>query len=156
MAKREIPLFIYDKSRSHKLGECDFVVCTDKDNGFIAKVDYVDGEIEEVGVDYRIGVPNFGISLRIKIIRVIGTNPTEQATRTLLKSAMKHIKECGQLKVNIATPTVDECIKFLSEINRGNMAYISEGTLKERNFVASSIMMMQHCINYLETLKNEK
>lgn len=36
MAKREIPLFIIDNTRNHKRGECDFLVCTDKDNGFIA------------------------------------------------------------------------------------------------------------------------
>ena len=50
MAKREIPLFIVDTSRNHKRGECDFLVCTDKDNGFLAKVDYVDGEKEEVDI----------------------------------------------------------------------------------------------------------
>lgn len=44
MAKREIPLFIIDNTRNHKRGECDFLVCTDKGNGFIAKVDYMDGE----------------------------------------------------------------------------------------------------------------
>lgn len=47
MAKRSVPLFIIDRSRRHKLGECDFIVCTDLDNGFIARVDYVDGEHEE-------------------------------------------------------------------------------------------------------------
>lgn len=44
MAKREIPLFIIDTLRNHKRGECDFIVCTDKDCGFIAKVDYIDEE----------------------------------------------------------------------------------------------------------------
>lgn len=54
--KREIPLFIVDSSRKHKKGECDYICCTDKDSGFIAKIDYIDGEIEETGSDYRIGL----------------------------------------------------------------------------------------------------
>lgn len=54
MAKREIPLFIVDTSRNHKRGECDFLVCTDKDNGFLAKVDYVDGEKEKVGDEHEV------------------------------------------------------------------------------------------------------
>lgn len=35
MAKREIPLFIIDNTRNHKRGECDFLVCTDKDKVYI-------------------------------------------------------------------------------------------------------------------------
>ena len=66
MAKREIPLFIFDKNRDHGIGECDFVYCTDIDNGFIAKIDYTD-EPESVSEWARIGKPNNGISLRIEI-----------------------------------------------------------------------------------------
>ena len=44
--KREIPLFIVDSSRKHKKGECDYICCTDKDSGFIAKIDYIDVELE--------------------------------------------------------------------------------------------------------------
>ena len=88
MAKREIPLFIVDTSRNHKRGECDFLVCTDKDNGFFAKVDYVDGEKEEVGDDYRIGCPRNGVSLRIQIYQMIGTHPNVGNIRTLLKKGM--------------------------------------------------------------------
>lgn len=76
--KREIPLFIVDSSRKHKKGECDYICCTDKDSGFIAKIDYIDGEIEETGSDYRIGLSKNGISCRMKIVRAMGENPTEQ------------------------------------------------------------------------------
>lgn len=41
MAKREIPLFVFDKNRWHSQGECDFIICTDIDNSFVARVDYV-------------------------------------------------------------------------------------------------------------------
>lgn len=52
--KREFPLFIVDHNRAHKFGEVDFIYCSDIDNGFIAKVEYIDGIVEEVGEDYRI------------------------------------------------------------------------------------------------------
>ena len=98
MAKREIPLFIVDTSRNHKRGECDFLVCTDKDNGFLAKVDYVDGEKEEVGDDYRIGCPRNGVSLRIQIYQMIGTHPNVGNIRTLLKKGKGTYS--GSLKLN--------------------------------------------------------
>lgn len=41
--KREFPLFIVDHNRAHKFGEVDFIYCSDIDNGFIAKVEYIDG-----------------------------------------------------------------------------------------------------------------
>lgn len=85
MAKREIPLFIIDTLRNHKRGECDFLVCTDKDCGFIAKVDYIDEEKEEVGDDYRIGLPRRGCSMRIKVYQMIGQHPDTGRIRTLLK-----------------------------------------------------------------------
>lgn len=53
MSKREFPLFIFDLSRDHKLGECDFVACTDVDNAFVAKIDYVTG-IDNVITDTEV------------------------------------------------------------------------------------------------------
>ena len=41
MAKREIPLFIIDTLRNHKRGECDFLVCTDKDCGSILDAEII-------------------------------------------------------------------------------------------------------------------
>ena len=65
MARREIPLFILDRSRKHKVGPYDFLVCTDKDNGFVAKVDYVIG-MGEISTDMvRIGAARNGILMRI-------------------------------------------------------------------------------------------
>ena len=67
MARREIPLFILDHSRKHKVGPYDFLVCTDKDNGFVAKVDYVIG-MGELSTDMvRIGAARNGILMRIEI-----------------------------------------------------------------------------------------
>ena len=95
MAKREIPLFIIDTLRNHKRGECDFLVCTDKDCGFIAKVDYIDEEKEEVGDDYRICFPRRGCSLRIKIHQMIGQHPDTGRIRTLLKKGAEYFLKAG-------------------------------------------------------------
>lgn len=72
---------------------------SDKDSGFIAKIDYIDGEIEETGSDYRIGLSKNGISCRMKIVRAMGENPTETAIRSLLKKRNgvlfnHHSKKC--------------------------------------------------------------
>ena len=70
--KREFPLFIVDHNRAHKFGEVDFIYCSDIDNGFIAKVEYIDGIVEEVGEDYRIepGLSGSNISAKISIKRI--------------------------------------------------------------------------------------
>ena len=89
MAKREFPLFILDTLRTHKRGECDYLVCTDRDNGFIAKIDFIPGEKEETGADYRISYANDGISCRIRIQQMTGANSRESDIRTLLKKGLE-------------------------------------------------------------------
>lgn len=101
MAKREIPLFIFDKNRDHGIGECDFVCCTDIDNGFIAKIDYTD-ETENVSERVRIGKPNNGISMRIEVKRIIGKNPDPGTIRTLMKKAESLYTESSQVRVGTA------------------------------------------------------
>ena len=112
MAKREIPLFIIDTLRSHKRGECDFLVCTDKDCGFIAKVDYIDEEKEEVGDDYRIGFPRRGCSLRIKIYQMIGLHPDTGRIRTLLKKGMEYFLKAVTCEVHVNNPSREECADY--------------------------------------------
>lgn len=93
MAKREIPLFIVDTSRNHKRGECDFLVCTDKDNGFLAKVDYVDGEKEEVGDDYL----NTMVRMNRQYLDDAGSDyqarKTVQQTIIMLQASAKFLRE---------------------------------------------------------------
>lgn len=91
--KREFPLFIVDHNRAHKFGEVDFIYCSDIDNGFIAKVEYIDGIVEEVGEDYRIepGLSGSNISAKISIKRITGKNPDKTKIRGLLKQAMKYL-----------------------------------------------------------------
>lgn len=142
MAKREIPLFIFDKNRDHGLGECDFVCCTDIDNGFIAKIDYTD-EPESVSEWARIGKPNNGISLRIEIKRIIGMNPNTGTIRTLMKKAEILYTESSQVRVG-DRPTDKEMVDFLDILMAGNKHYLSEAgsNTSERNTILSSLKML--------------
>lgn len=142
MAKREIPLFIFDKNRDHGIGECDFVCCTDIDNGFIAKIDYTD-EPENVSERVRIGKPNNGISMRIEVKRVIGKNPDPGTIRTLMKKAESLYTESSQVRV-VDRPTDKEMVDFLDILMAGNKHYLSEAgsNTSERNTILSSLKML--------------
>lgn len=133
MAKREIPLFVFDKNRDHGIGECDFVCCTDIDNGFIAKIDYTD-EPENVSERVRIGKPNNGISMRIEVKRIIGKNPDPGTIRTLMKKAESLYTESSQVRV-VDRPTDKEMVDFLDILMAGS-------NTSERNTILSSLKML--------------
>ena len=98
MAKREIPLFVFDKNRWHSQGECDFIICTDIDNSFVARVDYVT-EPEMVSDTVKIVKGANGINLKLEIKRITGQNPSPASIRTLIDvlidSNRHHLKEAG-------------------------------------------------------------
>lgn len=151
MAKREIPLFIIDIARNHKRGECDFLVCTDKDNGFIAKVDYISGEIEEVGDDYRIGHSKRGVSCRIQIQQMIGKNSRTNEIRTLLKKGMDYFVKTVQKPIHVDAPTKEECATFLELLVRTNKKSLDEAgsDYDEHKVVENTIKMLQASADYL-------
>lgn len=109
--KREIPLIILDKSRLHKLGEKDFIVCTDKDNGFIAEVSYMEHVQEDTTDTYIVRDGNGGISVKIEIKRFIGSNKDNAKIKSLLKMAVNTL-----LKSNVKTKgkeiSTEDCINF--------------------------------------------
>ena len=149
--KREIPLFIIDTARTHKRGECDFLVCTDKDNGFVAKVDYIEGECEEFGDDYRIDYPQRGISCRIQIQQMIGTNSRVSEVRTLLKRGMEYYAKAVRSAFNVEHPTKEECVKYLELLMRSNRQYLDESgsDYEARKTIATSLAMLQAATEYL-------
>ena len=151
MAKREIPLFIVDTSRNHKRGECDFLVCTDKDNGFLAKVDYVDGEKEEMGDDYRIGCPRNGVSLRIQIYQMIGTHPNVGNIRTLLKKGMDYFMKTVSCSIHLLNPSKEECADYLNTMVRMNKQYLDDAgsDYQARKTVQQTIIMLQASAKFL-------
>lgn len=152
MAKREFPLFIIDKGRTHKMGECDFIVCTDQENGFIGKCEYVENQPSSM-TDDSITIQGTGIdksiSLKMSIKRMIGKNPTSSATRTLMRKAMDVYNE-DKLEVRVK-PSNEDCKRFLEELIRGNRHYIQEAgvNVNERNVILTSIHMLESIKNKL-------
>lgn len=152
MAKREIPLFIIDTSRAHGRGECDFIVCTDRDSGFIARVDYISEEREEAGDDYRIGYPRNGISLRMQIVQHTGANMRQGDVRTLLKRGMDYYARAATRPMDIGSPSRRECAEFLRTLAMANMHNIdSAGSdYTQRQTVMRSISMLQASADHLD------
>lgn len=153
MAKREIPLFIFDLTRRHKLGECDFVACTDQDNGFVAKFDYVNGKEsrEEDGLRICHYNPLGNVSLRVQIRRRTGAEMDTTKVRTLLKQAEKRYVEMVQRGINTTSPSIEECIEFLDLLIRGNRHVVDEyaGDYAGRQTALTSIRMLEACRGHL-------
>lgn len=147
--KREIPLFIVDSSRKHKKGECDYICCTDKDSGFIAKIDYIDGELEETGSDYRIGLSKNGISCRMKIVRAMGENPTETAIRSLLKKGMEYYSTIIQKNVDVTKLSREDCVDCIDTIIKANMSLMKDRPLGQRQTIATSICVLEAAKKYI-------
>lgn len=152
MAKREVPLFIIDTSRKHKKGECDWVFCTDKDNAFVGKIDYLDGDVDEAGDDYRITSNGKGISARITILRQFGANPDTANIRTLLKRAMTYYLDITKQVVHSNNPNRQECIDFIELLIQSNMHYLDEAgsDFSERQTILTSMQMLHASAQYLK------
>lgn len=145
--KREIPLFIIDTKKSHKKGECDFIVCTDQNNGFVAKVEYVASNAPEHGDDYRIDCNRNGLSVKTSIKRMLGANPKTTEIKTLLKKGVEYYIETVTLSVDATKATTDECIDFIEKLSAGNRHYLDEAGVDydERNIVLASLAMRTSC-----------
>lgn len=156
MAKREIPLFIIDTSRKHKKGECDFIVCTDKDNGFIARTEYIQGQNDEVGDDYRITKAQNGISLKASIIRYTGANINPTDIRSLLKKGVEYFTLSVTRTMNINNPSRQECVDYIRILIRSNMKNLDEAKdYTERKIVLTSLHMLEAAIGYINKDENE-
>lgn len=155
--KREIPLFIFDLGRSHNLGECDFITCTDKDSGFIAKIDYLEGANESVTDTVRIVNGGNGISVRMEIKRIIGINPSGSNIRTLMKKGMELYVARTQKTINLDEPSTEQCINFIDVVIKGNRHAISEQGVnyKERETILTSLAMLEHIKKKLEKLETK-
>jgi hypothetical protein len=145
MAKREIPLFVFDLTRDHNLGECDFVSCTDMDNAFIAKIDYVTNADDVVTDTLRIGNKKNGVSIRLEIKRITGKNPDNGAIRTLLKKAEELYVKRHLKIVNTDSPSDEDMINFLNLMISGNKKNISAAgsNVNERKIITASLNMLE-------------
>jgi hypothetical protein len=144
--KREIPLFIFDLTRRHRLGEADFVSCTDIDNAFVARIDMVESQ-EQVSTDTLIVTrPNNGISARIEVKRIYGKNPDKAAIRTLLRQIETRYIELTQSNISTDAPSSADCVKFLEALITGNRHNVAEcsGDYNRKRIVETSIDMLEH------------
>lgn len=153
--KREIPLFIIDTKKSHKKGECDFLVCTDQDSGFISQIDYVASEKQDVCDDYRIDYCRNGLSLKMTIKKIIGSNPNKSNIRTLMKKGLEYYVESVTLSVDAAKASTEECIDFIAKLADGNKHYLEEAGVdyNERVIIKTSLMMLDAVRNKLRKLQ---
>lgn len=149
--KRTIPLYIIDTSRAHKRGECDYIVCTDKENGFIARCEFLDGRAEEAGDDYRIRTFQ-GVSVRITVERYLVDEPDKAKVRTLLKGAEKYYLSLSQFRVDINSMPIEECIKGLYSIARSfrTQADRHTGDYEERVTLLCAEATLMKSKEYLE------
>ena len=156
--KREIPLFVIDTKKCHKKGECDFIVCTDQDNGFVAKVEYVSATEPEYGDDYRVDCPRNGLSLKTTIKRVFGNNPKATEVKSLLKKGVEYYIESVTLSVDVTKVTTAECIEFVEKLSAGNKHYLEEAGVDfdERRIIQMSLDMLDAIKNKLFKLKLEE
>ncbi len=144
MARREIPLFLFDVNREHKLGECDFVSCTDVENGFVAKIDYVSESKGEVTDTKRITSPTNGVQLRMEIKRITGTNPKGSSIRSLMKKAEELYLENMQREVNVEKITDKDIKAFLDGLYQSYKGeLINAGVdVEKRNMAAMCLQIV--------------
>ena len=142
--KRETPLFIIDTKKSHKKGECDFLVCTDRDNAFVARIDYINATAPDMGEDYRIDYCNNGISLKLSIIRMLGNNPNRTNLRTLMKRGLDYYAEACTISFNPSNITTEHCVEFLESLINSNKQYLQQAGVdfNELETIKSSLLML--------------
>ena len=152
--KREIPLFVIDTKKSHKRGECDFLVCTDKESGFVARIDYIKGEPSSIGDDYIIGHQRGDLAIKLSVKRVIGTNPSANHIRTLMKKGLDYYAEAVTLEVGATEITTRQCVEFLEKLRDGNKHYLQEvgADYNELQTIKTSLMMLDAIIHKLVTI----
>lgn len=150
MAKRKIPLFIFDTARQHGHGECDFIVCTDQESGFIAKVDLINGAKEEVTDTYRISEPINGVSCKIEIKRITGSNPDKAAIRTLLRKAYRMYMDRTSKQINVDEPGLSDMLAYCAAMEKSARSQLAQTKDYEiRKVIGTSIIMLGAIANKL-------
>ena len=152
--KREIPLFIIDTKKSHKHGECDFLTCTDVDNGFVARIDYVENEAPGMGDNYIVGYKRGVLAVKMTIKRIIGLNPNQGNIRTLMKKGLDYYVESVTLAVGATEVTTKQCIDVMDQLAEGNKHYIKEfgSDFEQLQTIKTSLMMLDAIKHKLSTV----
>lgn len=144
MSNSSIPLFIVDTARWHGKGDADFIVCTDPDNGFIARVDVIDKDVSDsIDDTICIGYGNRGYKLRLEIVRITGRNPEPSKVQGLMKRACDYYTDNRQAVVNTDNPSTVDCVKFLNVLIEGNRQNLQdEADQRRKKTVETSLRML--------------
>lgn len=141
--KREIPLFIVDTKKHHHKGECDFVVCTDKENGFVARMDIVENEKPMVTDDVRISeLCHNGLRLKMSVLRCTGSNVEPSKVRCLMKKGMEYYIDATQLTFNEENITREQMVDYLDKLIDSNKQWLDTRDYNERMTVATSLLFL--------------
>ena len=154
--RRRNPLFIFDTNRCHKFGDCDWIVCTDTKNGFVAKVTYETGLQPKAGVNERISKPNAnGIQVCIRIVRAwINGSQTVDGAKSQLKQAEKVVREATRSVVVTNEPTTQQVIDYLELLIHANSHALhgADYSTAEKQTTLTSLHMLQAAIDKLRSL----
>jgi len=147
--KRKNPLFIFDLTRQHKFGEVDFVSVTDKDNGFVARISYLDGDINEADDNSKTVSNGHGTSARMEITQFLGVRRDNHAVRTLLAKAMNEYMKRSVLEVDSNAPSDAELVKFIDILIRGNRSQLADvgSDVKSRQQLMTSLRLLEAAKN---------
>jgi len=156
--KRNSPLFIFDLTRQHKFGEVDFVAVTDKDNGFVARISYLDGDINEADDNSKTVSNGHGTSARMEITQFLGVRRDNHAVRTLLAKAMEQYVQYTVKPIDIDSPSNTDMIAYLNMLIKGNRSQLSHigSDVKSRAIVMSSLKMLEHIMTRISGDKQEQ
>lgn len=160
MAKRTFPLICIDRRRT--IGEFDTIVCTDIDAGFVANVYFENQQeltpVQNPNLEYLSEPSPMGIYAHAKVERIFGRNPSDRAIKTLLAQAMKKYISETEKPIHLSAPTASEMIMFLEILIQGNLHQLAEAgsDVKNRQVVETSLAMLQHIKQFIESNETEK
>lgn len=110
-----------------------------------------DTAIGEVGDDYRIGLPQRGISCRIQVQQMIGKNGRPNEIRTLLKKGMDYFAKTVQKPIHFNAPSKEECAMYLEMLAKANKKTLDAAgsDYDTHSVVENSINMLLAASDYL-------
>lgn len=154
MARREIPLFIFDLTRTNGMGEVDFVVCTSNDYGFIASFSFEENVNKTYVTDKEIMLTiNNNVGLKLTLVRYSGSSEYRvQEVRSLMRKAYKLYEEKTSLKTS-AVFDKDKAIKYVKTLQKiANQQFLecSITDMQTKIILNEQVNALSSLLNYIE------
>lgn len=166
MEKRKFPLFLIDRSK-HYSYPFDFIVCTDKNVGFVARVISISDDLNFVDFVSKLNDDQKFISVKLRnggIIIVVETflydfvitKETDQRIQTLLKKGLKKFLHAEVDKIPGAL-SIDDQIKqqqLTIEQAKANYEKLVERCQGNKNISDYQIQLAEAILDSLKILKD--